>query len=113
MLVFTNASTAAAVNTLTFNAGELPSLKSQATTFVTGISSASFVGSEVANMKVTGVTYDRATLSSATFSGTKAENALVTAVSYDKATVSAASFSGTSTTITPTLTSATKDVTVS
>ena len=66
-------------------------------------------------MKVTGVTYDKATLSSATFSGTKAENALITDVTYDKATVNASktTFAGSSTTITPTLTSTNKDISVS
>lgn len=107
MLVFTAANTSNALTTTNFNAGELPSLKSAATTFVTGISAATFSGSEVKNFQITGVAYDKATLSSATFSGTKAENILVTGVSYDKATVSSASFSGSSTTITPTLTSST------
>lgn len=113
MLVFSAATLAAALTGTGFNAGELPSLASENTTVVTGISSASFTGSEVKNFQVTGVAYDKATLSSASFSGTKAESALVTSVTYDKATFSSASFTGSSATITPTLTSITKDVSVS
>lgn len=113
MLVFTAATLAAALTGTGFSAGELPSLSTADTTFVTGISSAAFTGSEVKNFQVTGVTYDKATVSSASFSGTKAESALVTGVTYDKATFSAATFTGSSTTITPTLTSTTKEVSVS
>lgn len=115
MLVLTAATLGGALTGTGFNAGELPSLANEATTVVTGISSASFSGTEAANMKVTGVTYDKATLSSATFSGTTAENALITGVTYDKATVNASqtTFAGSSTTITPTLTSTNKDISVS
>lgn len=113
MLVFTAAGTANAVNSITFDGGAAPTFKSEATTFVTGISSAAFQGSEVKSMNVTAVTYDKATLSSASFSGTKVESTFVTGVSYSKADVSSAAFSGTSATITPTLTSTTKTVTVS
>lgn len=105
MLVFTNATTSSAVTATNFSAGALPTLKSSATSFVTGISTATFTGSEMKSFQVTGVAYDKATLSAATFSGTKVENALVTGVSYDKASISSATFSGSSTTITPTLNS--------
>ena len=88
MLVISNATTANALTATGFNAGTLPSLSSSATTIVTGISSASFTGS-----KVTG--------------------AIVTGVSYSKATLSSASFSGSAATITPTLTTGNKTVTVS
>lgn len=115
MLVFSNAVLSAALTGTGFNAGELPSLKSKATTIVTGIMSASFTGTEVANMRITGVTYDKTSLSSATFSGTAAENMKITGVTYDKATVDASqtTFAGSSTTITPTLTSASKAISVS
>lgn len=103
MLVFTTASTSNAVITTNFNAGELPALKSEATNFVTGISAATFSGSEVKSFQVTGVAYDKATLSSATFTGSTAASVLVTGVSYDKASLSSATFTGSSTTITPTL----------
>ena len=115
MLVFTTATTASALTGTGFDAGTLPSLSASATTFVTGISSASFTGTEAANMKVTGVSYDKATVSSASFSGTKLESTMVTGVSYDKASVVASqtTFSGSSSTITPTLTSSTQNVSVS
>lgn len=113
MLVFTAATLATALTGTGFNAGELPALATADTTFVTGISSASFTGSEVKNFQVTGVAYDKATLSSASFTGSEAKSALVTGVTYDKATFSAATFTGSAATITPTLTSTTKDVVVS
>ena len=113
MLVFTTASLAAAVTATGFDAGELPSLAANATTFVTGISSASFTGSEVKDFQVTNVAYDKATVSAASFSGAKAESALVTGVTYDKASFSAATFTGSAATITPTLTSDSKAVSVS
>jgi uncharacterized protein YjbI with pentapeptide repeats len=115
MLVFTTASLASALTATNFDAGELPSLASETTSFVTGISSASFTGSEMKSFNVTGVNYDKATLSSATFTGNKAEDALVTGVSYSKASVVASetTFAGSSTTITPVLTSNSKTVTVS
>lgn len=88
MLVISNATRASALTATGFNAGTLPSLSASATTIVTGISSASFTGS-------------------------KATGAIVTGVSYSKATLSSASFSGSAATITPTLTTGNKTVTVS
>lgn len=88
MLVIANASTANALTATGFNAGTLPSLSASATTIVTGISSASFTGS-------------------------KATGAIVTGVSYSKATLSSATFAGTSATITPTLSTGSKTITVS
>jgi uncharacterized protein YjbI with pentapeptide repeats len=88
MLVLSSASTSNALTGTGFNAGTLPSLSASATTIVTGISSASFTG-------------------------TKATGALITGVTYSKATLSSATFSGTSATITPTLSTGSKTVTVS
>ena len=113
MLIFTDASTSDALTTTNFDAGTVPTLKESATSFVTGISSAAFTGSEAKDILVTNVAYDKATVSSASFSGTTAANVLVTSVAYDKATVSSAAFTGSSTTITPTLTSSTTTFTVS
>ena len=88
MLVLSSASTSNALTGTGFSAGTLPSLSTSATTIVTGISTASFTG-------------------------TKATGALVTGVTYSKATLSSATFSGTSATITPTLSTGSKTITVS
>ena len=88
MLVLSSASTSTALTGTGFSAGTLPSLSTSATTIVTGISTASFTG-------------------------TKATGALITGVTYSKATLSSATFSGTSATITPTLSTGSKAITVS
>ena len=88
MLVLSSASTSNALTGTGFSAGTLPSLSSSATTIVTGISTASFTG-------------------------TKATGALITGVTYSKATLSSPTFSGTSATITPTLSTGSKTITVS
>lgn len=113
MLVFTAAGTSQAIYSTNWDAGSATTLASTPTTVATGISSAAFTGSKVTDFQVTGVSYSKATVSSASFSGSTAANLKVTGVSYDKATVSSAAFTGSSATITPTLTSTTKDVTVS
>lgn len=82
----------------TFVANELP--VSEDASVVTGITSAAFEGTKEAGLKITGVTYDKATGANstftgssadiaATFAGTETKGALVTAVSYDKSTVNA------------------------
>lgn len=88
MLVFSTAGTSQAIYSTNWNAGTTPTLESEPTTVATGISSATFSGSTETNLKITGV-------------------------SYSKASVSAASFSGSEATIAPTLTTTTKTVTVS
>lgn len=114
MLVFSTANTSQAIYSTNWNAGEATTLASEATTVATGISSASFTGSKVVDFQVTGVTYSKASATAAaTFTGSKVANFQVTGVSYDKATVSSTAFTGSSATITPTLTSTTKDITVS
>lgn len=77
------------------------------------VDSASFTGTTATNALVTAVNYDKASVDSATFTGTKAEDILVTAVNYDKASVDDASFTGTAATITPTLNTGSKTITVS
>lgn len=120
-LIFTAATTANALTGTGFDAGsyEAPSLTglampvTSAVTVATGIEGASFTGSKVNDFKITGVTYNEASVSSASFTGSEAANLKVTGVSYDKVSVSSASFAGTSATITPTLTSESKNIIVS
>lgn len=114
MLVFSTAGTSQAIYSTNWNAGEATTLASEATTVTTGISSATFTGTKATDLQVTGVSYSKAGINAAgtTFTGSKVANALVTGVSYDKANISSATFVGSSATITPTLTSTTKDVTV-
>lgn len=121
MLVLSAAGTASALTATNFDAGsyQAPSLTglemptTSAVTLATGITSASFTGSKVNDFKITGVSYDKATVSSAAFTGSSVANLKITGVSYDKVSLSSASFAGSSATITPTLTSTTKDVSVS
>lgn len=101
-LVFTNAGieaiTATKVNAFnggskesdTFTANSLPTMAEQ----TVGVQSASFTGTKAAELVVTGVSYEKASLANLTFAGTKAENALVTGVSYQKADIDQATFTG-------------------
>ena len=59
-----------------------------------GVQSATFTGTKAAELVVTGVSYDKASLSNLAFAGTKAEGALVTGVSYQKADIDTATFTG-------------------
>lgn len=92
MLVFSAATTADAVTDTGFDAGSLPTLDAEATAVVTGIASA--------------------TATAPTFTGTAAE--ISVAGNYDKAGVDTANtkFTGTAATITPTLDTGSKVVTV-
>lgn len=92
MLVLSAAGTSNALTGTGFNAGTLPTLEEEGTTVVTGITGA--------------------TATAPTFTGTAAE--ISVSGNYDKAGVDAAgtSFTGTLATITPTLTTGTKVITV-
>lgn len=92
MLVFSNASTAQALTSTGFDAGALPTLEDEATTVVTGITSA--------------------VATAPTFTGTAGDISVTG--SYDKAGLDATKtkFTGTEATITPTLTTGSKAITV-
>ena len=117
----TNAVTAVGAITYTSPTlnGALPTFGTQ--NVVTGITSATatatFTGEGTiltgeASTTAVGATVTQPVFTAA-FTGTERADAIVTAVNYDKATLSSATFAGTSATITPTLTTGDKVVTVS